>query len=311
METYYGHKGFKSDKSVVTLGMFDGVHRGHKALLRALIRKAESLGAESVVMTLEPHPHFVLSGGDSSLRILTSLDEKRELMEKTGIDKLVVIPFSKKLSRLPACDFIKKYLVDIIGVEHLILGFDHHFGYQGYGNGATITECASRYGFSYDRLDDPLKEDNKIISSTAIRALIADGFLDKANSLLGYPYFLKGKVVEGKKIGRMLGYPTANIEPDYSYKLIPADGVYAVEALLDSGNYKAMLYIGPRPTIEKNTGKRTIEVNIFDFDNDIYRENITVKFMHRLRGDKKFSSREQLLDQINKDKAEAMRLLGM
>ncbi|MBN1388426.1 MAG: bifunctional riboflavin kinase/FAD synthetase [Bacteroidales bacterium] len=310
METFYGHKDFKSDKPVVTLGMFDGVHRGHRALLNSLISRAESLGTESVVMTLDPHPRIVLSGNDSTLRFLTSLEEKRGLMEEAGIDKLVVIPFSLQLSRLHACDFVKKYLVDVIGVQHLILGFDHHFGYRGYSNAETVTECAARYGFSVDRLG-PLKEGNEIISSTTIRELIADGSLDKANSLLGYPYLLKGKVVEGRKIGRMLGYPTANIEPDYSYKLIPADGVYAVEASLDSGNFKAMLYIGPRPTIERNSGKRTIEVNIFDFDNDIYRKNITVKFMYRLRGDKKFSSREQLLDQIIKDKAEAMRLLGI
>ena len=308
MEIYFGHKDFKSHKPVVTLGMFDGVHRGHRALLDSLIRKAKKLGSESVVMTLNPHPRILLSRSDSSLRFLTSLEEKIELLEEAGIDKLVVIPFSRKLSRMPACDFIKKYLVDIIGVEHLIMGFDHHFGYRGYGNAVTVTECAANYGFSVDR-QEPLKEGSEIISSTTIRELIFDGSLSKANRLLGYPYRLKGKVVEGKKIGRMLGYPTANIEPDYPYKLIPADGVYAVKVLLDSVIYKAMLYVGPRPTLEFNSGKRTIEVNIFDFDNDIYKKNITVRFEHRLRGDKKFNSREELLDQINKDKTESMRLL--
>jgi len=292
----------------VTLGMFDGVHRGHRALLDSLIRKAKNLGSESVVITLNPHPRIVLSGSDSSLRFLTSLEERIDLMEEAGIDKLVVIPFSRELSRMPACDFIKKYLVDIIGVEHLIMGFDHHFGYRGYGDAVTITECASNYGFSVNR-QKPLKEGNEIISSTTIRELIIEGSLSRANRLLGYPYLLKGKVVEGKKIGRMLGYPTANIEPDYPYKLIPADGVYAVQVLLDSLSYKAMLYIGPRPTIEYSNSKRTIEVNIFDFDNDIYKKNITVRFLHRLREDKKFSSRQELLDQISKDKAEAMRLM--
>ncbi len=309
MEIYFGHKDFKSDKPVVTLGMFDGVHRGHRALLESLISKAKNLGSESVVITLNPHPRIVLSGNDSSLRFLTSLEEKIDLMEEAGIDKLVVIPFSRELSRMPACDFIKKYLVDIIGVEHLIMGFDHHFGYRGYGDAVTVTECASNYGFSVNR-QKPLKEGNEVISSTTIRELIIEGSLSRANRLLGYPYLLKGKVVEGKKIGRMLGYPTANIEPDYPYKLIPADGVYAVHVLLDSFSYNAMLYIGPRPTIEYNSGKRTIEVNIFDFDNDIYKKNITVRFLHRLRGDKKFSSREELLDQISKDKAESMRLLN-
>ncbi len=308
MEIYFGHKDFKSHKPVVTLGMFDGVHRGHRALLDSLISKAKIIGSESVVMTLNPHPRILLSRSDSSLRFLTSLEEKIELLDEAGIDKLVVIPFSRELSRMPACDFIKKYLVNIIGVEHLIMGFDHHFGYRGYGDVVTVTECAANYGFSVDR-QKALREGSEIISSTNIRELIVDGSLRKANRLLGYPYRLKGKVVEGKKIGRMLGYPTANIEPDYPYKLIPADGVYAVKVLVDSVIYKAMLYVGPRPTLEFNSGKRTIEVNIFDFDNDIYKKNITVRFEHRLRGDRKFNSKEELLDQINKDKTEAMRLL--
>ena len=309
METYFGHKNFSSDEPVVTLGMFDGVHRGHRVLLDSLIRKAKTLGADSVVLTLDPHPRIVLSGGDSSLRFLTSLDEKSQLMEETGIDKLLVLPFTNELSRMGSCDFVKKYLVDIIGVRHLILGFDHHFGYRGYGDAVAITECAGRYGFGVDRME-ALKEGNKVISSTTIRKLLKEGSLAAANKLLGYSYMLKGKVVEGKKIGRLLGFPTANIAPDYSFKLIPADGVYAVEVILDSVRYNAMLYIGPRPTIERDKGRRTIEVNIFDFDREIYGKDITVIFRHRLRGDKKFSSREKLLDQIEKDKAGSIRLLA-
>lgn len=288
--------------------MFDGVHRGHHTLLDCLKEKAGNMGVESVVMTLEPHPRIVLSGGKRTLRLLTSLDEKRDLLEKAGIDKLVVIPFSRELSRMPPCEFMKRYLVDTIDIGHLILGFDNHFGYRGYWDDLTVTEFALKYDFGISRLE-PLKEGNDIISSTAIRKEISAGSLDRANMLLGYPYLLKGKVVEGKKIGRMLGYPTANIDPDYQYKLIPADGVYAVKVLLDSGNYNAMLYIGPRPTIEKDSGKRTIEVNIFGFEDDIYDKNISIRFIYRLRADKKFRSRSQLLDQINKDKEEAIRLL--
>ncbi|MFO7754699.1 MAG: riboflavin biosynthesis protein RibF [Bacteroidales bacterium] len=308
METFFGHIGFKSARPVATLGMFDGVHRGHKHLIDYTVRKAESLGGESVIMTLEPHPRIVLSGDDSSLRFLTSLEEKKELIEAAGPDKLIIIPFTRELSRLSACDFIKDYLVDIIGVEHLVLGFDHQFGYRAYGNAETVDECAAGYGFGVDRME-ALKDRDLVISSTTIRNLISQGLLERANSLLGYPYLLKGRVVEGKKIGRLLGYPTANIAPDYKYKLIPADGVYAVEVSLGAGVYNAMLYIGPRPTIETNGG-RTIEVNIFDFDNDIYGKPIMVRFIHRLRGDKKFRSREQLLEQIKKDKAETLRLLS-
>ncbi len=310
MEKYLGHKGFRSDKPVVTLGMFDGVHRGHRALLDSVISKAKLIGADSVVMTLDPHPRIVLSGSGSSLRFLTSLDEKSQLMEEAGIDKLIVIPFTSELSRMPACDFVKKYLVDIIGAKHLVLGHDHHFGYRGYGNAVTINECAFSCGFGVERVK-ALKDGDKVISSTTIRELLSEGSLALANKLLGYSYLLKGKVVEGKKIGRLLGFPTANIDPDYSFKLIPADGVYAVEVILDTGIYKAMLYIGPRPTIERGKSKRTIEVNIFDFNDDIYSKDIMVSFKHRLRGDRKFSSREKLLAQIEKDKAESLRLLSL
>jgi len=310
LEIYFGHTAFSSNKPVVTIGMFDGVHRGHISLLDHLVKKAADKGVESVVMTFDPHPRIVLSGNDSSLRFLTSLDEKTGLIEKAGIDKLIVIPFSLELSRMPASDFIRKYLVDILGIGHLIMGFDHHFGYRGNGNGSDISEYAARFGFGIDRLQ-ALKQNGKTVSSTFIRELLSSGSLDEANSLLGYPYLLKGSVVEGKKIGRLLGYPTANITPDYSYKLIPADGVYAVEVFLGTEKYKAMLYIGPRPTIEKAGGKKTIEVNIFDFNEDIYGKEITVRFIYRLRGDRKFKSRDQLLRQINNDKAEALRLLSV
>ncbi|MGM0666951.1 MAG: riboflavin biosynthesis protein RibF [Bacteroidota bacterium] len=309
METFFGHKGFRSDKPIVTLGMFDGVHRGHRSLLAALVEKAGEAGTDSVVVTLDPHPRIVLSGGKCMIRYLTSLDEKISLISEAGVDKLVVLPFTTELSRMETCDFIKNYMVDIIGVKHLIVGYDHHFGYQDYDSSVSISKCAGLYGFVAER-KEPLKEGKEVISSTLIREKLLEGSLETANRMLGYPYMLKGKVVEGKKIGRLLGYPTANIVPDYSFKLIPADGVYAVEVILDSGVYRAMLYIGPRPTIEKEKGERTIEVNIFDFDEDIYGENIMLRFRHRLRGDTKFSSRKKLLDQIERDKEETMRLLS-
>ncbi len=308
MEIYHGHKGFKSHRPVVTIGMFDGVHRGHRYLLDSVVSRAEQMGGESVVITFEPHPRIVLSD-DNSLRFLTSIDEKCRLIEEAGIDKLIILPFSISLSRLPACDFVRIYLVEVIGVEHIVLGFDHHFGYRGYGKTITITECAKRYGFGVERLNG-LKEGDEIISSTVIRELVKEGSLDAANELLGYSYLLKGKVIEGRKIGRVLGYPTANIAPAYDYKLIPGDGVYAVETILDQRVYKAMLYIGSRPTLQPETPERTIEVNIFDFDKDIYGTDIMVRFRYRLRGDRKFGTREELQAQIEKDKIESLRLLA-
>ena len=305
MEIYFGHKDFKSHKPVVTLGMFDGVHRGHRALLDSLISKAKKLGSESVVMTLNPHPRILLSRSDSSLRFLTSLEEKIELLEEAGIDKLVVIPFSRKLSRMPACDFIKKYLVDIIGVEHLIMGFDHHFGYRGYGNAVTVTECAANYGFSVDR-QEPLKEGSEIISSTTIRELIFDGSLSKANRLLGYPYRLKGKVVEGKKIGRMLGFPTANIT--LTDELVPKAGVYAVTVECLNNQYQGVANIGYSPTFDDH--QFTVEVHLLDFKKDIYGEQIRVNFVKRIRSEMKFSNINELSEQIHKDIDRAKNILS-
>ncbi|MCF8223276.1 MAG: riboflavin biosynthesis protein RibF [Bacteroidales bacterium] len=309
LETYYGHSGLKGNKPVVTVGMFDGVHRGHRVLIDHLREKANSIGGESVVITLEPHPGLVLSENQSSIRFLTSLEEKEKLLGRAGIDKLYVIPFSRSFSRLPACDFVKYYLVERLRIEHLILGFDHHFGYRGYGNKDTITECANKYGFGVDRMD-ALREGDEIISSSSIRNYLSSGRLHEANKLLGYRYTVSGSVVRGKRIGRLLGYPTANIVPGYKYKLIPADGVYAVKVSLDSKVYNAMLYIGPRPTIEKEKGERTIEVNIFEFNSDIYNKELRVEFHYMLRPDMRFSSRHDLIKQIEKDKAESLRLLG-
>lgn len=294
--------------AVVTIGMFDGVHRGHMRLLENVISRATATGGESVAITFEPHPRIVLSGGDINLRFLTSLDEKSALLKRTGLDHLIVLPFTQEIRMMSACDFVEKVLVRSIGLKHLVIGFDHHFGYRGAGDSTTLAQCAERFGFGVNRFE-AVEEDGIIISSTVIRQLLEEGRLERANSLLGYDYIMHGKVVQGRKIGRGMGYPTANIEPGYPHKLIPADGVYAVEASIDSNMYKAMLYIGTRPTIESD-GERVVEANLFGFDGDLYGKEISVRFRYRIRGDIKFSSRELLRQQISKDKEETLRLLG-
>lgn len=298
----------EAGRAVVTIGMFDGVHRGHASLISRVVENAVSTGGESVAITFEPHPRILLSGGDLNLKFLTSLEEKSYLLEKAGLDHLLVLKFDDEMRRMSACDFVEKILVGMLGLKQLVVGFDHHFGYRGAGDNTTLSDCAGRFGFDVSRLDALVDEDLSV-SSTRIREYLEAGELISANRLLGYEYILQGRVVEGQRIGRGMGYPTANIEPDYNYKLIPADGVYAVEVGAGNRVYKSMLYIGSRPTLEEG-GKRVIEANLFDFEGDLYGKRLRIIFKHRIRGDIKFSSRELLRQQIARDKEETLQLLG-
>lgn len=295
-------------QAFVTIGMFDGVHRGHMCLVNNVVKLAGDTGGISVAVTFEPHPRMLLSGGDINLRFLTSLHEKEYLLARAGLDHLLVLDFNDQLRMMSACDFVERILVDMLGMKHLIVGYDHHFGYGGNVNSTTLDDCAGRHGFDVSRVD-ALVDGDVSVSSTLIRQLLEEGELGRANSLLGYEYILQGRVVEGKKIGRKMGYPTANIEPDWQFKLIPADGVYAVEVTTGENLYKAMLYIGTRPTLETG-GNRVIEANLFGFDGDLYGKDLTIFFKHRIRGDMKFSSSELLSKQIAKDKDETLQLLG-
>lgn len=293
---------------VVTMGVFDGVHRGHLDLIREVRAKASELSGESVLVTFSPHPRIVLNGGKTDLSFLTSIEEKQTLIEKAGIDNLIVIPFTRELSRLSACEFLKEYIVNRLGVMHLVMGFNHRFGYRGEGNHETVSRCGEKYGFGVS-LAKAKTENDKAISSTLIRELLLNGSLSEANKLLGYQYSIAGKVIPGKKIGSAMGYPTANIKPDYPYKLIPAKGVYAVKVIAGGTEYKGMLYIGNRPTIEGKDRNLAIEVNIFGFSGNLYGEKLTVVFKHFMREDIKFDNMESLYRQITMDKEETLRLL--
>ncbi len=309
MIIYRKNSDFKGLRPVVTIGMFDGVHRGHRKLLDSVVLKAKEIDGEAVVITFEPHPRIVLSQEENGLSFLTSLDEKIDLLKEAGIEHLIVLEFTERLSRMSACDFVKEILVDGIGVNYLIIGFDHTFGYKGEGCEETIRECASKYSFSIERID-ALVLNGSVVSSTKIRRMISGGDLEGAGGMLGYDYFMKGIVIEGNKLGRGMGYPTANMKPDYLYKQIPGDGVYAVEVFVKGKLHKSMLYIGRRPTITENLGERTIEANIFDFEGDLYGNLITTFFRYRLRDDVEFDNRELLREQIEKDKEDTLRILG-
>jgi len=300
--------GFEVRNPVVTIGIFDGVHQGHRFLLNHLTETAKEISGETVVVSLWPHPRLVLQKDPDTLRYLTSIDEKTVLMERAGIDHFVIIPFTQEFATLESCMFVKEYLVDKIKISQLIVGYNHKFGKNREGDFENLKQCASIYNFGIQRMDS--KSINEVkISSSLIRELLNSGNLEMANDYLGYDYFLGGKVVGGNRIGRKIGFPTANIVPDDPHKLIPRDGVYAVHLELNGTLYPGMLNIGFRPTIESGMTIKTVEVNLFDFLDNIYDQNVFLHFRNRIRDEKKFSGIEQLREQLVLDRETAKQFL--
>jgi riboflavin kinase/FMN adenylyltransferase len=308
MKIYHGIDDFTRLKcAVVTSGTFDGVHLGHQKILSRLRETATKENGDTVVLTFWPHPRLVLHPEDTTLKLLNTFEEKAELLKDQGIQHLIRIPFTKEFSQLSSVEFIDKILVQTIGTKKLVIGYDHHFGKNREGSFEQLKINAPRYGFEVEEI--PAQDvDHVIVSSTHIRKALEEGDIETANHLLGNPYSITGRVVMGDKLGRLLGYPTANIEIESKNKLVPADGIYAVVVRHGTQSYKGMLYIGVRPTINGN--KRNIEVNIFDFSQDVYGEELTVYFHHRIRGDQKFNDLEQLKVQMNTDKEDALRMLA-
>lgn len=310
MVIHNGYENLNLDHPIVTVGVFDGVHRGHRSLLNQVISVAEKRGGKSVIVTFDPHPRLILSKSTENLFFLTTMDEKKKLLAESNIDNMVIIDFTKNLSNLDAEIFIRDILIKRIGLKHLVVGYDNHFGKSRLGDFRSINKYASEYGFTTERAEK-VSSPEGIISSTNIRDALLKGNLEIANKWLGYDYFLTGVVVEGRKIGRSFGFPTANIKPADKHKLIPAVGVYAVEAIVKDEKLPGMLSIGFNPTVAAGNGPRSIEVNIFNFDMNIYDRPITVIFRFRLREEKKFGNIEQLAEQMRLDKQKAMKLLGL
>ena len=309
MEIHEGYEGLDLRKPVVTLGIFDGVHRGHRVILDTVVNRAKITEGDSAVITFDPHPRLVVEKNKAKLSFLSTMAEKKTLLEKAHIGHLIIIRFTQEFSRMRACDFVTDILAEKVKTRHLIMGHDHHFGYRGEGNFETVNECAASMGFVVEQVPG-LRSREGAISSSLIRDSLLRGDLDNANKWLGYCYSIKGQVVAGKRIGRKLGFPTANIKPDYRYKLIPADGVYAVGISVDGETKPGMLSIGTNPTVNRITGERSIEVNIFDFEKDIYGFEIEIIFRYRLRNEIRFDSVEQLAIQMEHDRAVAMKLLA-
>ncbi|WP_207422360.1 bifunctional riboflavin kinase/FAD synthetase [Desertivirga brevis] len=316
----------KLNNAVVTIGTFDGVHFGHRKIINRLTEVADQSGGESVILTFFPHPRMILHPENSSLKLITTIEEKAELIEKLGVDHLIITPFTRDFSNLSAQTYIQQVLVEKIGTKKIIIGFDHRFGKDRQGNLAELQRHAAQYHYEVEEIPEQDIHEVKV-SSTQIRDSLLSGDVETAEDFLGYPFFLTGKVIKGDRLGRQMGFPTANLLIEESYKLVPSDGIYAVEVELmeKQGAYpldqplvtskspvtanilKGMAYIGNRPTINGMT--RNIEVNIFEFDKEIYRQYIRVHFKNFVRHDMRFNNMDELKNQIEQDKQAVLKLL--
>lgn len=299
MKIHLGTEKIKNIKNaVVTSGTFDGVHLGHQKILKRVKQVADEIDGETVLITYWPHPRLVLRPWDNSLQLLSTFPEKANLLEQFGIDHLVKIPFTKEFSQLSPEDYIRVILHERINASKLIIGYDHRFGKDRSGGMDQLLEFAPKYGFEVEEI--PRQDIDEIgISSTKTRRALEIGDVKTANSFLGKPYSVNGVVSHGAKNGRKLGFPTANVKIKENYKLIPADGVYAVKVCNKYKKLDGMLNIGHRPTVGGEN--KTIEVHIFDFDQDIYDSEISLEFIERIREEKKFDSIEVLKGQLEED----------
>ncbi len=308
MKVHYDLTQFSAQNPVATIGVFDGVHKGHAKLLSRLREKAGEMEGESVVITLWPHPRLFLGKDLDNLRLINTLDEKELLLERAKIDHLVILPFNRELSQLSACEFTEQILVNKLHIKYLLVGYDHHFGKERKGSYNDLQSCSLKYDFGLERIDAESLNGVKI-SSTKIRDNLFEGNVHIANEFLGYRFFIKAKVTGGNQIGQKLGFPTANIEVRDPYKMVPRDGVYAVIANVNGKRYNGMLNIGFRPTFDKYGFRKSIETHLFDFDGDIYHKEIFIHFVKRIRDEKKFDGVDQLVEQLEKDKRAARQIL--
>jgi len=300
MEIISNLKSFdKPENSFVTIGTFDGVHLGHHEIISKIVSESRESNGKSILVTFWPHPRFIIKKDVNSLKLITTFEEKCELLEKLGIDYLIKLSFTEEFSSLTAEEFLAQILIDQVGVNKLFIGYDHRFGNNREGNLEFLKAKTSSYGYEVKEI--PRKDiDHMGVSSTKIRNAILDGDMKLAATLLGRNFSLKGKVIDGNKKGRSIGFPTANIFVEEEFKILPKDGVYAVEVSVGGGLFKGMLNIGFKPTI--NGSKRTIEVHIFEFNKDIYEEFITLYFVDFVRDEMRFENLISLKNQLEKDR---------
>ena len=295
-----------TQKSIVTIGTFDGVHIGHQKIIQELIDEAKSSNKKSVLLTFFPHPRMVLQK-DASIKLINTIDERAKHLENLGLDYLIIHPFSKEFSRLTALDFVRDILVNQLNTSKLIIGYDHHFGKNREGNIEQLTEYSYLYDFTVEEI---LAQDidEVSVSSTKIRKALANGELKTANKYLGYLFSITGVVVNGKQLGGKIGFPTANIDISETYKLIPKTGVYIVKAEINKITVFGMMNIGNRPTV--NGEYQTIEVHFFDFNDDLYDKELTIELLYFLRDEQKFDSVNDLIIQLKKDKESSLNYIN-
>lgn len=307
VKVYYNLSEFvQPTNSVVTIGTFDGVHLGHQKILKRLVSEAKAVQGESVLLTFYPHPRMVLNPERKQL-LLSTLDEKIDLLRQQGIDHLLIQPFTREFSMMTYEEFVREILVSQLAVKKLVIGYDHQFGRNREGSFENLRKMAPELGFEVDEISAKLIDDN-VISSTKVREALEVGRVEEANALLGYQYAISGTVVKGRQLGRTIGFPTANVVVSDTFKLIPSNGVYAVQVLHNDKVYQGVMNIGVRPTVDGVS--RTNEVHIMDFNSDIYGESLKVNFVQRIRDEVKFDSLHALKSQIKKDEQMARALLS-
>lgn len=309
MNVYYGIQEFKKlENAVVTSGTFDGVHLGHQKILKRLNEVAELTNGESVVITFYPHPRSVISPDNQIVKLLSTLEEKIELLEKSGVNNLLIVPFTREFSELSSEEFIQKILIETIGTKTLVIGYDHRFGKNREGGFDYLKLNKEKYGFGIEEISRQDIE-NVGVSSSKIRKALQEGDVPSADHFLGRNYSLSGVIVKGRQLGRTIGFPTANIQVREIAKLIPSDGVYAVKVYYNDEAFGGMLNIGNRPTVDGTF--QTVEVNIFEFDQEIYGEKLTIEFLQKIRNEQKFNGLDELKTQIAKDKITCKEILNL
>lgn len=297
----------RDDNTIITLGTFDGIHAGHKLIIEEVVKKASDLGGRSFLITYHPHPRKVITG-QNQLNLLSTPSEKAEIFRSLGIENLLIVNFTKKFSRLSPDAFIENYIINGIGTKEVIIGYDHHFGKGRGGDQDFLYTMGNNFGFEVSIIPE-YKMNNVTVSSSTIRRALLEGKISEANEYLGRQYAFTGTVIEGDKRGRELGFPTANLRIDDEDKLLPALGIYAVEVTINDNKKQGLLSIGRRPTFYE-LGDVVPEVYLFDFDENIYGEEITVSLVERIRGEEKFSSADELIEKMNKDKEIGLGILN-
>lgn len=299
MKIYNSIKNLKIKNPILTVGTFDGVHLGHKKILTKLVQNAQKIDGEPVVFTLHPHPRKVLFPKTNNLFFLNTIEEKAKFLEKIGIKHFVIYPFTTDFAKLSSCNFIEEILFKKLKIKQLIVGYDHHFGKDKQGNFEALKKCCEKFNIKIFKVN-AFEQNGVTISSTKIRNELLAGNIEHANKYLNYNYSLTGKVVSGNKIGRKIGFPTANLEVN-NEKVIPKNGVYSVKIIVNEKEYFGMLNIGTRPTVNVSN-KKNIEVHIFDFQDDIYSAKVKIVFYKYIRDEKKFNDINELKEQLINDK---------